>query len=99
MLNVVEIYTPSVHVERDYYSQLTSARKNIWVYLTHDAVVAVLLRSDIYIGMDVVGTNTENRFATFNMLLTSNLCLNGLTTRFRQWSSYSDRSTYLSQIE
>ena len=47
LLNVAEIYTLNVHVEREYYSQLTCAHKKIRVYFAHDVVVTVLLQSII----------------------------------------------------
>ena len=47
LLDVAESYKHTVYVDRDYYSQLTCARKNIRVYLTQDVVVAVHLRSAI----------------------------------------------------
>ena len=46
-LNVAEVYTPNVHVDKYYYSQSTRALKKIRVYLTHDVVVGVFLRSAI----------------------------------------------------
>ena len=44
---MAEIYTPNAYVDRDLYSQLTRVYKKIQVYLTHDVVVTVLLKSII----------------------------------------------------
>ena len=47
LLDVAEIYTPNACVDTKKYSLLTCAGKKIRVYLTHDVVDDVLLKSVI----------------------------------------------------
>ena len=47
LLDVAEIYTSNAYADRNYYPQLACAHKKTRVYLTHDVVVAVLLKSAI----------------------------------------------------
>ena len=47
LLDVAEFYTPNAYVDRVRYSQYAPTHKKIRVYLLHDVVVAVLLRSAI----------------------------------------------------
>ena len=42
---MADICTTNAYVDRDYYSHLTCARKKIRVYLMHDVVVTILLKS------------------------------------------------------
>ena len=54
LLDVAEIYTPNAYVDREHYSQFTCARKRIQVYLTHDVVDSILMKSLIYFRTEVV---------------------------------------------